>query len=65
MQHHETCTGPSGPHWGEKEQTVSAPVPLMTETEVSHILGIPAAAGNLVSHVRTVGNGNISLVLTK
>ena len=64
MQHPETGTGPSGPHWGEKEQTMFVPVPLMTRTEVSHILGILTSVGNLVSHVRDDGNGNISSVLT-
>ena len=64
MQHPETDTGTSGPHRGEKEQTVSTPIPLMIGTEVSHIPGIPASAGNLVSNVRADGNGNISSVLT-
>ena len=63
MQHPESGTGPSYPHGGEKEQTVSAPVPLMIETEVSHILRIPASTGNLISHVQVDGNGNISSVL--
>ena len=57
MQHLETSTCPFG---GEKGQTVSAPVPLMTGTEVSHILGIPASAGNLVSYVRVDGSNNMS-----
>ena len=35
MQHPETDTDPSGPHWGEKEQTASALVPLMTGTAPS------------------------------
>ena len=61
MQHHEISTSSSGPHWGEKEKTVSVPVPLMTGTEVSYI---PASVGNLVSHVRADGNENISSVLT-
>ena len=64
MQYPETSTGPLGPHWGEKEQTVFMPVPLMTGTEVSHIHGIPASTGNLVSYVRADGNGNMSSVLT-
>ena len=38
MQRSETNTGPSGPHWGEKEQTVFAPVPLMTGTAPSNTL---------------------------
>ena len=48
---------------GRGSVTVSASVPLMTGTEVSQILGIPASTGNLVSHVRAVGNGNMSSVL--
>ena len=64
MQYLETDIGPSGLHWGEKEQTVSAPVPLMTRIEVSRIPGIPASAGNLLSHVQADGNGNISSVMT-
>ena len=64
MPHLKTDTGPSGPHWGEKEQTVSAPVLLMTRTKVSCIPGIPASAGNLVSHVRADGNGNMCAILT-
>ena len=64
MKHPETGTGPFGPHWGEKEQTVFALVPLMTGTEVSHIPRIHASTGNLVSHARADGNGNISSVLT-
>ena len=64
MQHPETSTGPSGPHWGEKEQTMFAHVPLMIGTEVSHIPGIPASMGNLISHVRANGHGNMSTVLT-
>ena len=64
MQHLETDTGPSDPYWGEKEQTVSTPIPLMTGTEVSRILGIPTSTGNLISHVRADGNGNMSSVLT-
>ena len=63
MQYPGTDTGPFGPHWGEKEQIVSALIPLMTGIEVSHILGIPASVGNLVSHVRADGNGNMSTVL--
>ena len=39
-------------------------VPLTTVTKVSHIPGIPASVGNLVSHVRADGNENISSVLT-
>ena len=60
VQHPETGTGPFGLHWGENEQTVSAHVPLMIGTEVSHIPGIPASAGNLVSHVQVDGINNMS-----
>ena len=60
MQHLETGTDPTSPHWGEKEQTVSAPVPLMTRTEVSHIPGILASTGNLISHVRFYDSNNMS-----
>ena len=35
MQHPETETGPSGPYWGEKEQSASVLVPLMTGTASS------------------------------
>ena len=64
MQYPETDISPFGPHWGENEQTVSTPVPLMIGIEVSRIPRIPASAGNLLSHVQADGNGNISLVLT-
>ena len=64
MQHLETNTSPSSPQWGKKEQTASAPVTLMTRTEVSRIPGIPAFSGNLVSHVQADGNENMSSVLT-
>ena len=50
MQYLETDTGPSSLHWGEKEQTVSVPVPLMTETALSHNSGIPASVDNPVSY---------------
>ena len=60
MQHPKTDTGPSDPHWGEKEQTVFVPVPLMTGTEVSRILGIPASVDNPVSCVQANGNGSMS-----
>ena len=63
MPHPETDTGPSVPHWGEKEQTVSVPIPLMNRTEVSHIPRIPVYARNLVLHVWADGNGNMSSVL--
>ena len=63
MQHSEADTGSSGPCWGKKEHTASVHVPLMTGTEVSRILGIPASAGNLVLYVRDDGNGNMSSIL--
>ena len=64
MQHLETDASPSSPQWGEKEHIVFVHVPLMTGTEVSRIPRIPAFMGNLVSHVRADGNGNMSSVLT-
>ena len=57
MQHLETDTGPFGPHWGEKEQTVSLLVPLMTGTALSQNPGI------LASYVLAASSGNMSLVL--
>ena len=42
---------------------MSAYVPLIIKTKMSHNLGIPAPVGNLVSCVQAVGNGNTSLVL--
>ena len=41
-----------------------APVPLINDTEVSNIPRILASVGNLVSHSRADGNGNMSSVLT-
>ena len=64
MQHPGTDTGPSSTHWGENEQTMLVPVPLVTRTEVSRILRIPVSTGNLISHVRADSNGNMSSVLT-
>ena len=64
MQHLETATSPFGPHRGEKEQTVSAPIPLMTGTALSHIPGIPTSTDNLFSYVRVDNNGNMLVVLT-
>ena len=64
MQHLGTNTGSSGPHSGKKKHTVFVHIPPMTGTEVSRGLGIPTSVGNLVSHVCTVGNGNMSLALT-
>ena len=42
---------------------MSAPVPLMTGTEVSRIPRIPTSEGNPTSHVRVDDNGNMSAVL--
>ena len=64
MQHPETDTSPSGPHWGEKEQTVSVPVPLMTGTALSHYFGILASEGNPASYVQAIGINNISSAVT-
>ena len=36
VQHLGTDTGSSGPHWGQKEQTMFVHVPLMTGTMLSH-----------------------------
>ena len=60
----ETDTGPSSPHYGEKKQTMSAPIPLMTGTALSQNPGILASEGNPASHVRADGRNNMSLVLT-
>ena len=43
---------------------MSVHVPLMTGTEVSHSLRIPASTGNLVSYVQANGNENMSSTLT-
>ena len=64
MQHPKTDIGPSSPHWGEKKQTVSAPVPLMTGIALSQNPGILFSEGNLASYVQADGNGNMSSVLT-
>ena len=63
MQHPETDTGPFDPHWGEKEQTVSLLVPLMTGTALSQNPGILASEGILASYVLVASSGNMSLVL--
>ena len=60
MQDPGTNTGSSGPYWGEKEQTVSAPVPLMTGTVLSHNSGIIASVDNLVSCAQADGNDSMS-----
>ena len=61
--HPEIDTGLFDLHRGEKEQTMSTPVPLITRTKVSRILGILASTGNLVSHVRADGSNNMSSAL--
>ena len=60
MQHPETGTGPSGPHWGEKEQTASVPVPLMIGNVSSHNLGILASMDNPVLCSQADGNDSMS-----
>ena len=60
MQHPRTDTSPSGPYWGEKEQAVSTPVPLMTATALSHNSRILASVDNLVSCAQVDGNGSMS-----
>ena len=52
-------TGPSGPSWGKKEQTVSVDAQLVLETVVSQNSRIPTSKGNLVSHVQAADNGSI------
>ena len=52
-------TGPSGPFWGKKEQTVFVGAPLVPEIVVSHNSRIPASGGNPFSHVQADDNGNI------
>ena len=58
-QYHAPETGPSGPSWGKKEQTVSVDAPLVLKTVVSHNSGIPASRGNPVSHVQAIDNGSV------
>ena len=48
MQHSETDIDPFGLHWGEKEQTKSAPVPLMTRNVSSNNSRILASVDNPV-----------------
>ena len=62
MQHHETDISPSGPHWGEKEQTASTHVSLMIGTVMSHNFMIPAPVDNPVSCAQADGNGSMSYV---
>ena len=63
MLHPEIDTGLFDLHRGEKEQTVSTSVPLITRTEVSRIPGILASTGNHVSHVQADGSNNMSSAL--
>ena len=58
-----TETGSSYPYWGEKEQTISMPVPPMSGTAVSHTPGISAFVSNLVSCVKASDSRNISSAL--
>ena len=60
MQDLRTDTGPSSPYWGEKEQSVSALVPLMTGTTLSHNFGILSFEGNPASHVKADASGSMS-----
>ena len=58
-----TETGSSDPYRGGKEQTMSAHVPLMIRTVMSHNSRIPASEGNLASYVQVGDSRNISSVL--
>ena len=64
MQHPGTDTGPSGPYWGEKKQTMSVPVPLMTGIALFHNSGILASEGNPASYVQADGSGSMSSALS-
>ena len=63
MQYPGTDTSPSNPYWGEKKQTVSVPVLLMTGTAPSQYLEILASEGNPTSYVQVDGRNNISSIL--
>ena len=65
MQHLENDTGPSGPYWGDNEQTASVPVPLMTGIAASQYPEILASEGNPTSYVQANGRINISFVLAR
>ena len=52
-------TGPSGPSWGKKEQTMVVDAPLVPEIVVSHNSRIPDSRGNPFSHVQAADNGSI------
>ena len=58
VQHSGTDTGSSNPYWGVEEQTVSAPVPLMTGIALSRNPGIFASRGNPASYVQADGRNN-------
>ena len=58
-----TETGSSDPYRGEKEQTVSVPVPPMLGTAVSHAPGISTFVGNPASYVQAGDSRNISSTL--
>ena len=60
MQYPKTDVGPSSPHWGEKEQTASAPVPLMNGNAPSHNSRILASMDNPVSFSQANGNDSMS-----
>ena len=60
MKHPEIDTSLLGPHLGEKEQTMSAHVPLMIGTVMSHNFGIPAPVDNSISCAQDDGNGSMS-----
>ena len=63
MQNPKTDAGSSGPYWGEKEQTMSVPVPLMIGTTLSQNPRILASEGNPASYVQDDDINNISSVL--
>ena len=60
VQHLETNASPFDPHWGEKEQIVSALILLMIGTPLSHNSGIPASVDNPVSCAQADDNGRMS-----
>ena len=62
-QHSVTETGSSDSYQGEKEQTVSVLVPLITETALAQNPRIPTFVGNPASYVQADSNRNMSLVL--
>ena len=63
MQHPETDASSSSLHRDENKQTVSSPVPLMTETALSQNPGILAFEDNPASYVQVDCINNISSVL--